>query len=149
MPIRITQKDRDNEARVAKKIEKHMNVMVEMTGDLDPYDFILLDINSGEPIALVELKTRYNRDDKYPTVFLEKHKREVLESECDRINADYPDQLTPVFMVQFDNLLKFIELGKDKDFGRAKMKGTKKRGDPLDIDKIYDVPIDDMITICK
>ena len=149
MPIRITQKDRDNEAMVAKKLENCLGITVEHSGDMDEYDFILYEGNKA--IALAELKTRYNDSDKYPTVFLEKHKRDFLEQKCQEINDTHDDKsnhLVPVFLVQFDDVLMWIQLGASLNFGRPRIAGTKKRGDPRDMDRIYFVPIDQMMKVC-
>jgi len=134
----MTRKDAIEEKKAAKKISKVLDIKIELTDDFDHVDFILIDKVNDLPFAVAEFKRRYVAESFYNTVFLEKDKRENTEDRAKKLGV------IPLFVVQFDDALKLVEIGSSKNFGKPKKLGRYDRGDSRDIDLIYEVDIDSM-----
>ena len=98
---------------------------------LDPVDAVISDVEDII-VALVEIKTRRNASDKYPTYMLGAAKADMMMGIADSMGA------LPLLMVKFTD---GIFLTKIKDGFERKHGGRYDRGDALDIEECIFIPM--------
>ncbi len=131
-PIYHTRRDAANELAVKYFIEDKYRCRFTLTMPLDPVDAVISDVEDII-VALVEIKTRRNASDKYPTYMLGAAKADMMMGIADSMGA------LPLLMVKFTD---GIFLTKIKDGFERKRGGRYDRGDALDVEECIFIPMD-------
>jgi hypothetical protein len=131
-PIYQTERDADNELAVKDFIQAKYNCNFVLTMPLDPFDAVILN-DSDEVMALVEIKSRRNTSDKYPTYMLSAAKADMVIRIAGSMDA------IPLLMVKFTDGVFVTKL---KDGFERKRGGRYDRGDALDIEECIFIPMD-------
>lgn len=127
--------DRHNEAKVVVHLADRWKC--EWIKNDDPYSLIdFIAVRNFRQVAFAEVKRRHCFVATYPTVYLSLRKWHAL------FEAHVRTGLSSVFVVQFDDGIKWIE-AKDVDPRTAIMRGRFDREDaPNDVEPIIEVPIE-------
>jgi len=125
-PIYETQTDRNNERRLAAKIEKHYNcILLKMPMKLS-LDFMA--IRDGKAVAFIEARQRKIAMNTYPTYMLSLYK--AMQARSLTMTTGLPCFLA----VQWTDKAGIAMLPPSHDDMHVEMGGTTRRDDPQDIE---------------
>ena len=125
-PIYETQTDRNNERRLAAKIEKHYNcILLKMPMKLS-LDFMA--IRDGKAVAFIEARQRKIAMNTYPTYMLSLYK--AMQARSLTMTTGLPCFLA----VQWTDKAGIAKLPPAHEEMHVEMGGTTRRDDPQDIE---------------
>jgi hypothetical protein len=139
MMIYETEADRANESGVFTLLSKKYNCAVETCPTLSSIDGYLLNADGSRAIA-VEIKTRRNPHDRYPTYMLSANKHENL------VYITKQESIPALLVVNFTD---GVYATKIKDEYTTGMGGRYDRGNPNDMESCVYIPMGEFKEICK
>ena len=136
-PIYQTERDTVNESIVMDFIQSKYKCNFRLTRPLDPFDAVILD-DDDVVVALVEIKSRRNASDKYPTYMLSGAKADTVIRIAESMDA------IPLLMVKFTDGIFVTKLMSGFERKRG---GRYDRGDALDMEECIFIPMDRFRTL--
>lgn len=128
-----TDRDRENQLRVSKYLEKTWDCVFKKAVDLAAVDGAIFTADK-KLAALIEIKTRRNPSDRYPTYMLSAHKwRRGLD-----LANKY--QVPLMLVVEFTNGVYATKLKNDYTISKG---GRLDRGDSMDIENCIYIPMNE------
>lgn len=134
MPIYETAADRQREQRAAALVSEVTGWHLFGTGTPDSFDFFAVD-RDRYLRAVIEVKCRTNRHDKYPTYMIDAEKVERLRQIADLYGVP------GLVVVSFTNGTAYFNVEAVADIEPTRG-GRYDRGDANDIDDVLQIPID-------
>lgn len=131
-PIYETDYDRQRESSVSAYVSEKYRCTFKKSEDLTPFDGIFVDRN-GQDFAVVEIKVRNNRSDKYPTYMISAAKVDAILSYADNMG------LFPMLLVRFTDGVFITKLS---DRYLKSLGGRQDRNDPSDIEICVYIPME-------
>ena len=122
--------DRNNEVYIKDCLEASGNFTYSKAESFSPMDGTLS--RAGKPIAMVEIKTRTNASDKYPTYMISATKVKKILLMCKE------NKTIPMLVVRFTDGVFATEL---KDGYAISKGGRKDRNDSCDIESCVYIPM--------
>lgn len=135
-PLYETQKDLAHEKYVAKKIATAYGLRLQKMHKKLSIDFMAFN-KSGLAVAVIEVKRRHSRHNKYPTIILSlmKFNRGVEFYRSNNLNF--------IFVVEFDDGIYAYQYLPD-DIFKISFGGRTDRGDSQDMEPVIQIPINKM-----
>jgi hypothetical protein len=130
----IYHRDEDAELAVGEAIAEWVGAEMIKTDEFCCFDFLAL--RGGQLVGILEVKCRNNPIYEYPSLMLSKQKvdRILQASELLRVPA--------LLAVSFLGQIAVMDLSGFKDLGPARYGERTDRGDKMDRELVYDLPID-------
>ena len=125
-PLYETQIDRNNERRLAAKIEKHYNCILQKMPMKLSLDFMA--IRDGKAVAFIEARQRKIAMNTYPTYMLSLYK--AMQARSLTMTTGLPCFLA----VQWTDKAGIAQLPPEHKDMHVEMGGTTRRDDPQDIE---------------
>jgi len=125
-PIYETQTDRNNERRLAAKIEKHYNCMLTKMPMKLSLDFMAM--RDGKAVAFIEARQRKIAMNTYPTYMLSLYK--AMQARLLTMTTGLPCFLA----VQWTDKAGMVRLPPSVEDFYVEVGGTNRRDDPQDIE---------------
>ena len=125
-PTYETQTDRNNERRLAAKIEKHYNCMLTKMPMKLSLDFMAM--RDGKAVAFIEARQRKIAMNTYPTYMLSLYK--AMQARLLTMTTGLPCFLA----VQWTDKAGMVRLPPSHEDMHVEMGGTTRRDDPQDIE---------------
>jgi len=125
-PIYETQTDRNNERRLATKIEKHYNCMLTKMPMKLSLDFMAM--RDGKAVAFIEARQRKIAMNTYPTYMLSLYK--AMQARLLTMTTGLPCFLA----VQWTDKAGMVRLPPSVEDFYVEVGGTNRRDDPQDIE---------------
>jgi len=125
-PIYETQTDRNNERRLAAKIEKHYNCMLTKMPMKLSLDFMAM--RDGKAVAFIEARQRKIAMNTYPTYMLSLYK--AMQARLLTMTTGLPCFLA----VQWTDKAGMVRLPPSLEDFYVEVGGTNRRDDPQDIE---------------
>ena len=135
-PVYESEFDRSNERYIKDYLESNGKYTYEKSEPFAPIDGLLL--RDGKHIANVEVKTRTNAKDKYPTYMISANKVGNI------LRVSRESKVIPLLIVKFTDGVFAVVL---KDGYELRQGGRQDRGDSYDMETCIYIPITEFVQI--
>ena len=132
-PMYEKEEDRAKEQAVFSALAKKLNCVCITTPKLSRIDRLIC-TKKGTLSAIVELKTRTNAHDKYPTYMLSAAKYKEMLALANAL------KVPALLLVKYTDKTRMVHLRDEYQFGLG---GRIDRGDALDMEQCIYIPIED------
>lgn len=130
-PIYETDKDLRNELSLSNIVSKQWKCTMQKLQPRDHFDYAA--VRNGEVVAFIEMKTRSNKMQHYPTYMISMTK--VINASITGISTGLPCFL----VVQWVDGVGYVNMGNVKT--TVKMGGRTDRSDPQDVEPVCHIDI--------